>query len=54
MPAEGLSVEWSRGDRRWTFPNDSAGIHLLWQVLSQTFAFSANDFFLLGGIDSPA
>ena len=54
MLAEGLDFKNSRDDRRLTFPNDSAGIGILWFALSQTLAFSADKFFLLGDADFKA
>ena len=43
--AEGLVSESSRGDRRWTFPNESSGSPLLWLILPQPFDFTADAFF---------
>jgi len=37
-----------RGDRRWTFPNDSTGAALLAQLLTQTLEFPADTFRELG------
>ena len=52
--AEGPFLKNSRGDWRLTFPNDPAGIGVLWFALSQTLAFSADRFFLLGDADFKA
>jgi hypothetical protein len=40
----------SRGDRRRTFPNDSASLQLLWRVLPQPFSFAADTFLDLGKV----
>jgi hypothetical protein len=46
--AKGLSVQQSRGDRRWTFPNDPVSLRLFWSAIAQTMEFSADTFFALG------
>jgi hypothetical protein len=38
----------SRGDRRWTFPNDMTGSGLLWRAIAQTRQFSADEFYAFG------
>jgi hypothetical protein len=46
---EGISItKGSRGDRRWTFPNEHSGKLLLWQVCAQAHEFAADSFFQLG------
>jgi integrase len=44
----GVSGSSCRGDRRQTFPNDSASLRLLWRVLPQPFSFAADTFLDLG------
>lgn len=39
----GLPVSSSRGDRRWTFPNQSAGQLLILQAVTQTIVFTADE-----------
>ena len=48
VPVEGLVSRNSRGDRRWTFPNQSVDTRLLWSAIAQTMEFSADTFFALG------
>ncbi len=49
--SEGLLVQQSRGDRRLTFLNDSAGASLFGLAVSQTIDFTADTFFALGASD---
>ena len=42
--AKGLLVPSSRGDRRWTFPNESAGQSIFLQAITQTTVFTADEF----------
>ena len=43
--AEGLILNESRGDRRWTFLNDLTGMRLLQLAIAQVQEFSADTFF---------
>jgi hypothetical protein len=38
----------SRGDRRWTFPNDLTGTGLFQLAIAQVVDFTADTFFALG------
>ena len=40
--AEGLFIRGNRGDRRWAFPNESAGELLLQHALTYRFDFTAD------------
>jgi hypothetical protein len=45
---EGISItKVSRGDRRWTFPNELAGAQLFSLAISQVEEFTAETFFTL-------
>lgn len=46
-----IRLNLSRGDRRWTFPNDAPTPPLLWPVLPQPLAFAADQFFRLASRD---
>ena len=41
---EGLLVSSSRGDRRFTFPNDSSNLRLFWSAIAQTVELQADAF----------
>ena len=43
----------SRGDRRLTFTNDLTGCGLLLRTLAQRIDFTADTFFLGGGVETP-
>jgi DNA invertase Pin-like site-specific DNA recombinase len=46
--AEGLSVSYSRGDRRWTFPNDLSGVRLFHAAIAVARPFTAEELEALG------
>jgi len=42
---EGLVSNNSRGDRRWTFPNDIGSLRLFWLAIAQTVTFTGDAFY---------
>jgi hypothetical protein len=46
--AEGLSVSYSRGDRRWTFPNGFTGMRLFHAAIAVARPFTAEELDSLG------
>ena len=46
---KGFSINVSRGDRRWTFPNKSRGTSWLMRVFAQRIDFTADALFAVNG-----